>query len=382
MFPEYLQWNSLVFPAVGEVLGRNLSDWQREFRESNNIPQHKPVIMVGHQPTFFHPGILAKFIAANRIAKQVGGVVVFLVADHHIGNATAVEYCVSGNHLQLETKQVSTLDATISLKDQPRVKASENVNPFTDALKNASGDNAAMQIANALVLLMEPFACVNHVVPASALIESSFGNAMLEEMQRDSEYCIEAYNTALTTVPSNGIPFLDQMELPLWEGRTNQKLSTGLDLRPRALTLTLLARLIGCDLFVHGTGGYAYDKSMEHWCSTWLGAKPCHSVMATASLRLPLKMQTWTDARRAYFSPPFDIPTKETFLNAISSAEYGSPQRQVHFQEMRRWLETIQLPLHKTDYIEDTKIAMKRNWAFPLYCEDQLHNLVKEINEL
>ena len=35
--------------------------------------------------------------------------------------------------------------------------------------------------------------------------------------------------------------------------------------------MTGLMRLAGCDLFIHGTGGGAYDLVTEEWLGSWMG---------------------------------------------------------------------------------------------------------------
>ena len=89
--PEFPEWSSLVSPASGCVLGKTLHKWQEQVRASLQLPTDKPIVIVGHQPTFFHPGILAKFIAANRLAKQIDGVLVFLVVDQQREKNTRAE---------------------------------------------------------------------------------------------------------------------------------------------------------------------------------------------------------------------------------------------------------------------------------------------------
>ena len=380
--PEFSEWKTLVGPSKGEVFGKNISAWQHEFRLANNLPLDTPILMVGHQPTFFHPGILAKFIAAARLAKQVDGVVVFLVVDHHIGTAGTIETCKDSGHLSIQREDIADVDASIAMQDQPRVYT-YGVEPFASALAKAQGENAAMQFANAIVECMKPYATVDFVLPGSALLASSFGKAMLEDMFTHSDACIHAYNAAVEHYPEVGISVLGETELPLWQGASNEKFNMGdEENRPRALTLTLLARLLSCDLFIHGSGGYAYDNCMEMWCREWLRVEPSSKVMASATLRLPLHFQSWAEARREYFSPQFGSETKEKYLRAIEESPYGSPQRKVHFQKMRRWLDSIQEFLDKDAYMEDARIAAKREWAFPLYSTEQLHNLVSEMNTL
>lgn len=57
---------------------------------------------------------------------------------------------------------------------------------------------------------------------------------------------------------------------------------------PRALTLTLFARLFACDLFIHGLGGAKYDRITDAFSRHLFGFAPPPYACATATLRLPL----------------------------------------------------------------------------------------------
>jgi hypothetical protein len=59
-------------------------------------------------------------------------------------------------------------------------------------------------------------------------------------------------------------------------------------IRPRALTLTLWARLLACDLFVHGIGGAKYDRITDEIIRRYYGCEPPAYACVTATLRLPL----------------------------------------------------------------------------------------------
>lgn len=66
--------------------------------------------------------------------------------------------------------------------------------------------------------------------------------------------------------------------------------------RPRALTLSAIARLLLADLFIHGIGGAKYDEVTENWIRRWLGVELAPLCCVTATLRLPLARNG--DARR------------------------------------------------------------------------------------
>jgi hypothetical protein len=58
-------------------------------------------------------------------------------------------------------------------------------------------------------------------------------------------------------------------------------------IRPRALTLTLWARLLACDLFVHGIGGAKYDRITDGIFRRYYACEPPAYVCVSATLRLP-----------------------------------------------------------------------------------------------
>jgi hypothetical protein len=84
-------------------------------------------------------------------------------------------------------------------------------------------------------------------------------------------------------------------------------------IRPRALTLTLWARLLATDLFVHGIGGAKYDRITDGIFADYYRCKPPAIAAATATLRLPLKLFPVSEAdllaarrdlRDIRFNPP------------------------------------------------------------------------------
>ena len=83
-----------------------------------------------------------------------------------------------------------------------------------------------------------------------------------------------------------------------------------------------------------------------------------------------------------YFAPSVDQATKSEYLDAIQDATYKSPERQLQFQKMHQWLTTIQPPLDLKALKGDADIAQRRDWAFPLYPTEQLHQLHADIESM
>ena len=60
------------------------------------------------------------------------------------------------------------------------------------------------------------------------------------------------------------------------------------NLRPRALTLTLFARLCLGDFFIHGIGGGKYDEVTDAIIRDYFGIEPPAYQVLSATLHLPL----------------------------------------------------------------------------------------------
>lgn len=354
----------------------NISSWASLLEKQNSRnyfgnDSTSRVIVVGHQPTFFHPGILAKFIAASAVAKVCNAQLIHLVVDHHIGNVSELDVPkIHDGFVEVEKISIATCDDTISLCNQSPMEISKNAPKFAETLQN-NEQNAALQIAAATDKLMEPYVTVHKRIAATELLQTTFGIALLEKMYSNPALCINAYNNAINAFPHCGIPFLEENELPLWYGPKNERVTTQrADLRPRALLLTLLARLGLGDLFVHGIGGASYDLVMEHWCRNWLDVALCPQVMATATLKLPCNITTIADARNMYFSG--ESTKKQAFLHSIRSLPRSSAQRRVAYIEMQRWLASCNEKPNHASILASMRVAQKRDWAFPLYAPEQL----------
>ncbi|MFQ5491152.1 MAG: hypothetical protein ACE5GE_10550 [Phycisphaerae bacterium] len=85
---------------------------------------------------------------------------------------------------------------------------------------------------------------------------------------------------------------LDKTALESWES-AGQALSAleGVEFRPRALTLTLWARLFLADLFIHGIGGAKYDRITDTLIERYFGIAPPGMGCVSATLRLHLPRQ-------------------------------------------------------------------------------------------
>ncbi|MBC8203093.1 MAG: hypothetical protein H8E91_04615 [Planctomycetes bacterium] len=369
--PEISQWGKLLTAAEGTLFNTSLREWQNETRGALGLETNSEIVVVGHQPMFFHPGILAKFVAASEFAKVCNAKLVHLVVDHHVGDVGTIEIPnLQDGVLQIEKMRVAQCEDSTPLCDQNPLEITTNDARFVGALNNDE-QNAAMQIAEATGTLMKPYAAIDCKIAATDLCKTPIGEAVIDAMFVNKGACIAAYNEAVGAYPKSGVPFLAANELPVWGD--DQK-----TIRPRALLLTLLARLGVGNLFVHGTGGAIYDRVMERWCQNWLGVDVCPQVMATATMTLPFEIETIASARHHYFSG--DPKKKQSFLSNIDSLPRGSSARQVAYLEMHRMFAALGVKPNHAALMRSQQIARKRDWAFPLYGEAELQKLTKDLS--
>lgn len=170
-------------------------------------------------------------------------------------------------------------------------------------------------------------------------VSAAFGGFFLADLLLNPEPFANAYNQALTnyrqlqkvTSPDRPLPDLGresdrteaalwiyqplQRRRRLWVRRTSDRVELYADstpvgtlsardlarrpdqtlqalhpwvIRPRALILTLWARLLVCDWFVHGIGGAKYDRITNEIIRRYYGCAPPGFACVSATLRLPL----------------------------------------------------------------------------------------------
>jgi hypothetical protein len=127
-------------------------------------------------------------------------------------------------------------------------------------------------------------------------------------------------------------------ELSTWLRAHNLRLA------PRALTTTMVIRLLLADQFVHGIGGARYDQVTDELIARHFGLEPPRFAVTTATMYFP------TAAGRARVCMPCVRgeghrlrhrvlgPEKDRLVAAIAEAPRGSIERSVLFHEMHRRL--------------------------------------------
>lgn len=330
--PPGREWDPLLHPRTDEPA--------RTIRRELGLPVDRPIVMSGHQPTIWHPGILAKWLAIVHAAGRHAWHPAWLGVDHDAVRPLALRWpVVRGDVLGVAELDLAGANlgadvpacalppgapAPLPARSPPpalQCVGDGLVGIHSALAAHADARSSAEQALLATRDLIHPALLPKEASPsvllASHLHETTLFREIVQQMRADPTACAAAYNQAIAGVP--GIRPLDtggDTELPLWRlaGLTRRSVhasdlhAPALRLAPKALLLTLLLRLGACDLFVHGTGagglheGEGYDRAADAWARQWLGHSLAPIATASATLRLPLgtgAIVTHAEAARA-----------------------------------------------------------------------------------
>ena len=443
-----------------------------------------PMVVIGHQPEFIHPGVWAKHVVATRLAEAVGGTAANLIVDTDRPKQT---------HLCVPTFRDGSLIAdTLPLADLPSYPTYESiprldgaaVRRFERALGKLMGARFGQSMmpayCRALASAPDTADFVDQTVFASRTVEGSLGIVLLErrvsrcwfqpllvEMLANAERFHVCHNAALGEYRrSQGIsgtqrPIPDlvrdgrRFELPVWvtqaarprgrlmvEARPDRLLLSanqqplgnlhrpalkrwhtadealaGLDdvlLRPRALTLTLWARMLLADLFVHGIGGAKYDRITDLLIRRYFGVTPPAMACVSATLRLDLPHDQASPARhrrlqrqlrdlrynpqRHLHPDPDLVELIEARARAVRRSDQlrqarlpDPAQRRVAFNEIRsvnkrllqarpEVLRRINADLRQArDRVRENEVAGRRDYFFALFSREALEGLCRAL---
>jgi hypothetical protein len=421
----------------------------RVFREQLGLPAGR-VVMSGHQAGLWHCGILAKWFALEQVAGRAGASAVWLVVDTDDNEPTVLNYParrVEDGRLEVRQWQAApglvvrpgtptggrdAIDPAPPPRSGRSVEVPELVSTglarAVEALRGRRGSpSLAEQFARAAGDLIEQAAgrSAPTLMFASAVGRTEFFGDVVQRMVDDPAACARAYNAAVGAHPEAQLRPLDvsgqggRIELPLWRmkrGSPRQavyasELAGGTvegELAPRALLLTGLLRLAGCDLFIHGSGGGVYDRVTDAWLGSWLRAELAPSVVASATWLLPLEdtpppaprelARAQWERHAAKHNPGLvgdraAAERKRDLVGAIARAEPGDVRRAALYRDMHDLLEQVRSQhepemarlqdraAYLRERLRDGEILLDRTWPFVLFPEERLRELRARIHE-
>ncbi|MBY0461341.1 MAG: hypothetical protein K2V38_28830, partial [Gemmataceae bacterium] len=234
-----------------------------------------PLLLAGHQPELSHPGVWAKNFALHGLARRVGGIPLNLVVDNDTLKSASLRLpaFTSGDprSVRLESLNFDAFAGETPYEDRA-VRDPELFRTFPAraaplwanwdhqpllAEHWAHGDTIGHAFTRLRVERERAWGCENRELPVSRLAQTAAFGRFAGHILGDLARFRAAYNQAVAAYrQANGIrsknhpvPDLADGEAPFWvrtrEGR-RQRATPGSDprtLRPRALTLTLFARV-------------------------------------------------------------------------------------------------------------------------------------------
>src|SRR5205085_10562805 len=111
-WPELIERNrKLAADRTLVIAGQNIA----EARE-----QPSPLILIGHQPEFFHAGVWAKNVLGAHFAQRIGGEAWFLVVDNDTPDQMTLRWPAGeGARLHVEELALPWAGAGVSFEQQP-----------------------------------------------------------------------------------------------------------------------------------------------------------------------------------------------------------------------------------------------------------------------
>lgn len=403
-----------------------------EVRAALGLPTDRPIVMSGHQASFWHPGIAAKLLAGRSLGARTGSEVVWLIVDTVDDEPfeVGVPRLASGSRLEAGRLALAPSSAGMPTGLRPAVPAAglgtvnteslaegfaPRVARMRDALRtNAGAPSAAVQVTVAAVSLL---ACAPPLLTtASALAGTAAFGSFAEAFRRGVDRLGMAHNGALAGVSGSGVAPLDvaRGEMPFWRvaesGARRAALAgdpPGATLWPRALLTTGFARAFACDLFIHGTGGGAYEPVNDGWLGGALGVELAPFVTVTATLRLRLgdgPIVTDHDAaqaaRRAHRSRhhPNEVgdavaqSERDALVAAIAAARPGSGERLGLYRDLQRLLaahrernsgaiDAVRAAARDArGAADEARVRQRRDWPAALHEPDDLRRLASAVD--
>ncbi len=438
------------FDDPSPCLGRTLGQWiTRTRKQLLGNDSDRPIAATGHQAEFFHPGVLAKYHALDAPGDR-GADLLELIVDQDDNDPLELPAPMiddAGRPVAGTLRLAPPGRAGIATGSRPALSpqtppletlwpdAQPRARILLDSMRKfADSENLAVQIALAAADL-RGLSVASHdddgiyrlnaatgspalrtLMTTSALTRTEAWERLCAHTAASSQEMREAYNRAVAAHPDAGIRPLTDSEIPLWivEADTPRRPAHEADLRrdrahlrPRALLMTAFMRLFLCDLFIHGTGGYLYDRITEEWIRNWLGLELAPMTCATATVTLNGSGPHVTDAdlHRAQWRLhhlPYNLDEelddnaerrwKQDLLARIDAAPRRSPQRrelfdalrarQQHLQEQHRdRLDAARLDLERTEEaLAAQRVLGARNWPFPLHDPADLRDLAGRVH--
>ncbi|HLW59688.1 MAG TPA: hypothetical protein VKV57_07150 [bacterium] len=384
-----------------EIMGVPLGEFRARVRrramalvEPQPGTQSGPVVVMGHQPLFFHPGVWMKFFLLSRLGADLGGVGLHLIVDSDASGAVTAQIPARTDRLIRRTETLLEVPDEVPLEAHrppfpeewegfcARVRGhlatlalgevSDRFEAFAEG--GTAGRRRGRSLGEFLAHARREYEARMAPPTYGELTVSGFSDTpefrtFVLHLLQDPPAFRRCYNANLDAhrrihrlrSAANPFPNLGEVdgaqEMPVWalhggrrtdlyveragdrvrlrtatepiaevpagpEGIDALKAS-GVRLRPKAITLTMFARLCLGDLFIHGVGGGRYDRVTDAMIGELFGCAAPPYIVATGTLFLPLLgEEEAADDPRALERRLMDLQhNPERYLGTASAAQ-------------------------------------------------------------
>lgn len=380
-------------------------------------------ILSGHQPSFFHAGILAKRWALEKSAAREDTGCAWLVVDQDINQPGEIGYPDLDDRGRLvrrlwrafpeETAVPTCLRRITTITPPPQISKTlpgslqNGLEKMHQALVEAPGETVSERLAQANERLLEGwFQRPCRLIRASELLETTHARNLLEQIAAEPIACANHWNQAVRAVPRSARELrintrnIDETEVPIWkidpvdgtrrpgllrdliEGLRSDKI-----IFPRAFLMTAIVRSAGYRLMIHGTGGERYEAVTDQWAREFLNLELAPIAVVTATVILPLEafvpdvsgLPEPGALRRLEHDPWQDPIHKQSLVDAITRAPRGSSlRRKLYLDLQEQRLEQVGSISHRlqslsnqtnqaSEAMRSRDHAQDRTWPWPLH---------------
>jgi hypothetical protein len=512
-----LQRNALVRHRLGDVrfLDRPIHDlrgpardecvrlaveYTRQYRDAGPLglgaQSAQRLVLAGHQPELFHPGVWFKSFLLDRLARDFRATAINLVVDNDACRRTSIRvpggsvenpsaswipFASASPQMAWEECRIADRDAlrkfgaTVAGNIRPLVPRpiiadwwpkvvarSQHEHALGTCLAQArhqlEGEHGlnTLELPVSRLCRLEAFAWfAAHIATHARRVHDVYNSTVIEYRKQNH---IRSAAHPVPNLAADG----EWREVPLWVWRRDDPVrrrlyvdsrpgrvtlsdhrdwrhelplsqdgdntagldqwlaleSQGVKIRPRALLMTMFARLVIGDLFLHGIGGAKYDELTDVLIHRLFLRRAPGYIVATATTQLPIARERVTaeDARRVdrllrelTYHPerhadlqsarsPEEaarlqnlIASKDRWIHFNtdeSGAEVGKKARHVHLEVLNRalqpWVESKRAAAlaHRESLaraLRGEAILASREYAFCLYPEEMLVPLLKQL---
>jgi len=321
-----------------------VQNYHQQFGESISITHSNKWIVVGHEPDLFHPGVWLKNFVLAKLGREHRAVTLNLIVDNDVPKSASIriprtdgtvamlpfddtpsgvpyEEWLARNEKLFHSFPSRIDELAHDWNEQPMVGR------FWNEMQNVvQRPLIADKFSRARRHFERSWGAENLELPVSRMADTqsfrAFAIAIINDARRFAEHyneCLRIYRrTYRIASRHHPVPELIRdgkwQEIPFWiwtaaepkrrrafvrdengetrvrwNGSQQRLADPAIKLRPRALMLTLFARLALADMFIHGIGGAKYDELTEMIAERYFAAHLPGFLVVSGTLHLPLQ---------------------------------------------------------------------------------------------